>query len=177
MSGLALGAMAFGTTMQVKNQLQQGKDAQKLANARAAIDMQNAIDARNQAVEKAKITAERGRELLATQRSKFAAAGVLNNIDSPLVMAAKTQNDITKDIGFILETGRMESANYRASAVYEKASGKMARKQSKWNALASGASGFGSLAYMGYESGMFNKRTTSAKLNKAADAGWNWAGN
>lgn len=167
METLALGAMAAGTAMSISGQLQQGKaaeqegrDMQKLANVRAEIARQNAEAARTQSVEKAKILAERKTKLLASQKAAFAAGNVMINIDSPLVLAAETERDVAKDIGFVLEEGRVERDLLLSEAAYETAygslmakKGKAARKQSMWGALGTGLKGFGSMAYMGYQGG------------------------
>jgi hypothetical protein len=152
---LAMGAVGFGTAMQVSSKIQEGKNAQKLANYRAALDIQAAENARIKSVEESRILAEKRGKIVSSQKAGYAAGGVMLNVGAPLVVAAQTREDITKDIEFILESGRMESAQYRASAAYEKASGKMARKQSVWDAIGTGVSGFGSMAYMGYQGGMF----------------------
>jgi len=156
---LMMGAQGFGTAMQVSSKLQAGKDAQKLANYRAAMDVQAAEDTRRKSVEESRILAEKRGKIISSQKSGYAAGGIMMNVGAPLVVATQTRDDIAKDMGFVLETGRRESAAYMASAAYEKASGKMARKQSKWDAIGTGISGFGSMAYMGYQGGMFGGGT------------------
>ncbi|MDD5328041.1 MAG: hypothetical protein PHY02_09570 [Phycisphaerae bacterium] len=165
----ALIGQGVGTGLSIMGQIQEGKEAEEqgkrmkaLAQARAAIDIENAEAARERSVEEAKIKSERGTKLLARQKAAFAAGNVLTNVGSPLVLEAETKRDIAKDIGFILETGRGESDAYRSQAEYELAygdimekQGKKARKQSKWDALATGLGGFGSMAYMGYQGGYF----------------------
>lgn len=170
---LLLGAMAAGTTMSISGQLQQGREAElqgkkmeAIAKSRADILRQNALAVRNRAVEEAKIRGERGRKLLARQTTEFAAGNVLVNVGSPLVVEAQTKADIAKDIGFVLEEGRVESRELLSQAAYEEAygammkkRGKAARKQSKWNAIATGIQGFGTMAYMGYQGGYFGGKT------------------
>lgn len=150
-----LGLMAAGTTMSIMGQLQQGKQTQNIANARAKIDMANAEAARKAATEKASIQEEEGRKLLAKQKSEFIANGVLSNVGSPLVVAAQTKEDLSKDIGFTLEAGETEADYDTSMAGIEKAQGRQARQNSVWGAVSTGISGFGSLAMMGYASGAF----------------------
>ena len=155
---MAVGAV--GTAMQVKSTLQQGKDAEKTGKARAAIDIQNAEATRKASVEKARIQKERGRRLIEEQKSSAAAGGIRINVDSPLVIEAETQANITKDIGFGLETGRAESDAFRASAALEIAQGKAARKQSKYKALSQGLMGVSGLVSGASSAGLFTKKPT-----------------
>jgi len=161
---------AVGTAMKVKSTLQQGKDAEKIANARAAIDIKNAEATRKASVEKARIQKERGRRLIEEQKSAAAAGGIRINVGAPLVIEKETQEDITKDIGFGLETGRAESDAFRSSAALEIAQGKAARKQSKYNALSQGLIGFGSLAFGASKAGLFAKKPTVYGFGKGMTA-------
>lgn len=153
LTGTAITAMAAGTAMSAANTLKEGKDAQKIANARAAVDLENAKAARNASVEKARITNERGRRLLATQKAEAAAGGIKINEGSPLVIEAQTRRDINTDVGFILEHGRAEENYYKSSAAMERAYGKSARKRSKYSAWSQGLLGAGSIAFMGKNAG------------------------
>jgi len=157
MSILALAAIGGGTGMQVAGTLKEGKQAEKIAEARAAIDLKNAEATRKTSVEEAKIRGERGRRLLAEQQGAAAAGNIRINVGSPLVIAAQTRADIAKDIGFGLERGRAQSDFYRSQAALEIATGKAARKKSKWDAISQGIGGFGSMAFMGTQGGMWGK--------------------
>ena len=158
---LAIGAMAAGTGMQVMGTLQQGKDAEKIAKQRAAIEIANAEATRKASVTEAQIRAEQGRRLLATQKSQAAAGNVRINAGSPLVIAAETRELIARDIGYVLETGRVESDTLRANAALERAQGKAIRKQSKYSALSQGLMGFGSMFSLGKDAGWFTKTKTT----------------
>nr|MDD5010485.1 hypothetical protein [Phycisphaerae bacterium] len=83
MSTLAMGGMAFSTGSQIFGNIQQGKDAEKLANARAQIDIRNAELARQSSVEEAKILREQGEELKGRQKALIAASGVRLDTGSP----------------------------------------------------------------------------------------------
>lgn len=150
---VAITAMAVGTGISIAGTLKQGKEAEKIGKARAAIDLENAKAARNASVEKARIASERGRKLLATQQGAFAASGIRMNVGSPLVIEAQTREDVGKDVGFILEQGRAEEDYYKSSAAIERAMGKNARSQSKYSAWSQGLQGFGSIAFMGMNAG------------------------
>ncbi len=172
---LALAAIGIGTGLQISGTLrqgdiaeQQGRDAQKIAEARADIDIQNAEAARAAAVEEARIEKEKGRRLIATQKGQAAAGGIRINVGAPLVIEAQTRADITKDIGFILETGRAEEDFFRSSAALELATGRVAlrqgkeaKKQSRVSALTQGLMGFGTIAMMGSTSFSKTPLTTS----------------
>jgi len=172
---LAIGAMVAGTGMEIAGTLKEGKQAEKISKQRAAIDIQNAEAVRRASVEKAKIKSEQGRKLLATQKAQAAAGGIRINVGSPLVIETQTRADIATDIGYILERGRTESDYYRSSAAIEIATGKAARKKAKSSAWAQGIKGFGSIAYMGVESGMFGGTqqglTTSGTAIKGMPSG------
>lgn len=160
---LAVIAMGAGTGIGIANTLKGGKQTEKIANARAEIDIQNAEAARRSSVEKSKIKGERGRRLIETQKSTAAAGGVRINVGSPLVIEAQTRADIATDIGFILERGRTESNFYRSRAAVERATGKAARRKSKWDAISQGLMSAGSIAFMGSQAGMFSKTPISSR--------------
>lgn len=147
---LTLASIAFGvgTVAQIGGTLQQGKDANEIAKARAAVDIENAEAVDKAADEEAKIRRERGRRLIEEQKSEFAAGGVRINVGAPLVIEAETNAAVTRDIGFALKRGRAESAAFKASAALEIAGGKAAKKRSRQRALAQGILGFGSIAFM-----------------------------
>lgn len=150
-----VGAMAAGTTMSVMGTLQQGKDQQKIDNANAAILTQNAADAKKAADEKARIQEEQGIQLKERQKSEYAAGNVKMNVGAPLVLAAKTDADVALDKGFTLMQGRQQRDYLLSQANIYRQSGKNARKNARNSAWATGLTGAGSIAFMGYTSGMF----------------------
>ena len=154
----AIALMVVGTVQGMQATRQEGRDAEDIAQQRAAIDIANAEQARIAAVEKAKVKGERGRRFLATQKSQAAAGNIRINVGSPLVIEAETRDIITKDIGFILETGRAESDFFRSSAALEITTGKNINRQKKASAIAQGLRGFGSIALMSSQAGLFNKK-------------------
>lgn len=150
---LSMIAVGAGTGMQIAGTLKQGKQAEEISEARAAIDIQNAEAVREASVEKAKIQGERGRKLLEKQKSTAAAGNIRINVGSPLVIETETRAALAKDIGFSLEQGRVESDAFRASAAVERATGKAAKKRSKFAAIAQGLQGFATIAFMGAMAG------------------------
>lgn len=162
---LAMTGMVAGTTMGVMGTLEEGKQAEKIAQQRATIDIQNAEAARRASVEEAKIKKERGIRFLEGQKATAAARGIRLNVGVPLVIEAQTRADIAKDIGFTLERGREGERFYRSRAAIETAVGKAKRKRSKWDAISRGLSGFGSIAMMGTRTGL-EKRIAALESSK-----------
>ena len=172
---LALTATAIGTVASISGTLEEGEEVEKIAQQRAQVDLDNAEAVRRRSVEEATIKEERGRRLLATQKSRAAAGGVRINVGSPLVIATATRASIAKDIGFGLETGRAESDAFRSSAAIEIATGKALKKKSKFDALSKGLTGFGSIALGASGAGLFNKTpgvNTGATIFTGASAGF-----
>lgn len=145
---LAIIAVGVGTVAQIGGTLQAGKDANEIAKARAAVDIDNAEAVDKAADEEAKIKREKGRRLISEQKSQAAAGGIRLNVGAPLVIEAETNAAITRDIGFALKRGRTESSAFRSSAALEIAGGKAAKKRSRQKAFAQGIQGFGSIAFM-----------------------------
>jgi hypothetical protein len=160
---MAMVAMTAGTGMNVMGQMSYGSQMEDISNARAAVDIANSKAAKKTAIEEAKITAERGREFLASQKANFAASNVKINIGSPMVLEAENEMNIRKDVGYIIERGWNQASQYRQSAVMEKAYGAAEKRKSRWSALGSGLQGFGSLAYMGVQGGMFGTNSGYTK--------------
>lgn len=174
---LAAIAVGVGTTLQVAGTLQQGKDVEDIAKARAAIDIQNAAAVDEAADEEAKIRRERGRKLIAEQKSLAAAGNIRINVGAPLVIEAETNAAVTKDIGFALKRARVESAGFRSSAALEIASGKAAKRQSKFKALSQGILGFGSIAFMaasvpGVGETSIGGTTSTTEITRFAEGGF-----
>jgi hypothetical protein len=148
-----MGAMGVGTGVSVLGHIQEGKRAEDIGEARAAIDIRNAEAATRRSAEEAKILQERGRRLLATQKAAAAAGNIRTNVGAPLVIAAETRADIAKDIGFTLEGGREKSSYYRSRAEIERATGKHRRRQSIWDAISAGTGGFATMGLRGSDAG------------------------
>jgi len=149
MQALPMAGKIAGPLMSMLGTREEGKETEKIAEYRAAIDIANAEAVRRVAVEKARIKTERGRRLLERQKGIAAAGGIRLGVGAPLVIEAQTRADIAKDIGFVLETGREVSRLYRLRAEIERAIGKKGRKKSKWSVISQGLKGFGSIAMMG----------------------------
>lgn len=181
---LAIGGMAAGTGISMYGQYRQGKQAQEIGEYNAQIDEMRAEQMRRNAkfaeanarFEKenartaAQIQADKGRRLIATQKSRAAAGGVRVDIGQPLVTEAETKEAIGRDVAGIMRQGSQrakswmnQAGNYMSeanvftqSAAIEREMGDNARKNSIWNMVGTGLTGAGSIAFMGYNSGFFN---------------------
>jgi len=146
-------AMAGSTTFGVMSRLREGKEAQEIANARAAVDMADSAAVARRTLEAAKLKRRRGAEAIASQKVRTAAGGIRVDTGSPLVVEAQMRADIHKDIDFILETGATQRQRFFGSARLEKERGRKLRRQSMWDAVTTGLRGAASIAYLGYEAG------------------------
>lgn len=164
-------AVAAGTGMQAMGSIQEGKQAEQIGKYNASVLNQNAELAKKQSEEDAKIQGERGKRLLASQKAGFAAAGVKSNVGTPLVIEAQTKADIAKDMTWTLEHGTNEYNRLRSAAYMEKQIGKSKKRNSYWDAAATGVSGFGSLAFMANKSGGWSNLFGKGKTTGVTNAG------
>jgi len=144
----------IGTAISVAGTIEEGKQAEKIAKQRATVDERDAEAVREATVDEAKIRQERGRRILATQKSVAAAGNVRINRGSPLLIEAETQANITQDIGFVLERGRVESLALRSGADIERQLGENIRRQSTFAAIGKGVRGFGTIANLARDRGI-----------------------
>lgn len=128
-----LGLVAAG--IEAGGALRRGREAEDIAEQRAAIDIANAAAVRRASVERAKILAERGERLKARQKAAFISGGIKTNVGVPLLVEAQTRRDITADIGFSLETGRVEAGGFLTRAAVERRIGRAKKKRSKFEAI------------------------------------------
>ncbi len=152
---LVLGAV--GTGVSVLGTLQQGRQQEKIAKRQAEIDIESARQVRESSVEEARIKRERGRVLLARQKGAAAAGGIRLNVGVPLVIEAETQAAITQDIGFSLEGGREEAGFLRSRAAVTRATGRAARRRSRFSALTQGLLGAATFGTGAREAGLFRR--------------------
>ena len=157
--------MAAGTGMQIGGGLAEGRNLEAISEQRAGVDRANAAAAMRRAEEAAKVKLEQGRRMIANQTASIAAGNVRVDVGSPLVLKAQMQKDILKDVGFILEEGDTARRGYLASADIERATGRMYRRRSVWDAITAGLTGITDIAKLGYEAGWWDqqKETTSGQ--------------
>ena len=147
---LAIGGIQAASALQSGNISEaNAQEAADIARQRAELDEANAKAIRRTSVERALILQEQRDRLLASQTSAFISGGIRTNVGVPLLVEAETRADIAKDTGFILETGRVQSAQLRSSAGFRGAKakriesiGKSRKRKSRLDAIgiATGAS-------------------------------------
>lgn len=120
--------------LEAVSKLQAGREAEEIAAQRAEIDRASAKATRRTSVERARILRERGDITLAQIASAFISKGV-RKVGVPLLAEAQARADIVKDIGFDLETGRVEAGQFLSAAEQEKRLGKLKRKRSRFEAI------------------------------------------
>lgn len=157
---LALAGLAVGTGLTVGSTLQEGRRAEDIAEQRAAVDLADVQAVDEAAEDEARVTREKGRRLLATQQSVLAAGGIRLNVGLPLVIAAETEAEIAKEIGFGLETARAESAALRSRAGFEIDIGRAAKRKSRFLALSQGLLGIANIGSRAKDAGLFGRQTT-----------------
>lgn len=167
---LAAVGIAAGTGIGIAGTLEEGKQAEKIAKQRAAVDLANAEAVDKAGEEKARIKKEKGRRFIETQKSEAIAGNIRVNVGSPLVIETQTRSDIAKDIGFSLKTTRTESDFFRSRAAIEIATGKVAKRKSRLDALSQGLLGLGSLAFMGSQAGLFSRSQTGTAATSVSSA-------
>ena len=155
---------AVGTTVGIGQTLQQGKQAEKIAKARAQIDLKDAEAVRRASVEEATIEKERSVRARAAAKAAAAAGGIRINEGLPLVIDTQIAAATAKDIGFILERGRVKAGAFRSSAAIELARGKAIRRKSKFDALTQGLLGFGTLGLAASGAGLFSTSAGTATV-------------
>jgi len=160
--------MGAGTGMQIGSSLAEGRNAERIGEARANVDRANAAAAMRFAEEEAKIKLEEGRRLLATQKARFAAGNIRVDVGSPLVVAAQSRADVLKDVGFILERGEVRRQAYLNAANLERYQGKLIKRRSMWDAISAGLSGTANIAILGEAAGWFTSASPSLSSGYAS---------
>ena len=151
---------AVGAGISVAGTIEEGKQAEKISKQRATVDDRTADAVREATVDEVEIRKERGRRILATQKSQAAASNIRINRGSPLLIEAETRANLTQDEGFVLERGRVESLALRSGADIERDVGRNIRTQSRLSAVGQGLKGFGSIAGQASDRGLFSRTTT-----------------
>ena len=149
LSVTAMGATAVGTGVQMYGQRQQAKTAQRTAERNAKIQENQALQLEMDARENARRLREENKRKLKTQRSRYAAAGVINE-GTPLEVMAETAGLLELDA---LEIGRQAKAKataQRAGAVSSRISGYDQSRALKIASAGTLLSGATSIAGMGY---------------------------
>lgn len=123
----------------------EAKQAEAIAERRAAIDIKSAEMVERAGVEEARIKKERMRRLIEQQKGIAAAGGIRLDVGAPLVIEAETRAEYAKDIGFGLERSRELAALYKSRAGLERYYGKIKKRRSRWDIITQGAGLLGSM--------------------------------
>ncbi len=124
-ASLASDLTLVGAGLTAFSQFQAGKQQEENAQFNAAVQDQRAEQEKFAVRSEADIRHERGRKLLATQRAKFAGAGV-TGAGSPLLVIDETARNIALDVQTTLFSGRQRSNLLRSQASILRTSGKSA---------------------------------------------------
>lgn len=125
-TALLVGSAALG----VVSSLQQGRDAQAVANYNAALEANNARAARDQALAEENRVREDGRRFSARQRAQLAAQGRDPDTGTGLLAAIDTARGIELDALTVRAEGENRARGFENSSTLLRAEGKMARRQS-----------------------------------------------
>lgn len=134
-----------GTAVSVYSSVQQGKQADDLAEYNAKLAENEAQDARNLATEKENDKRLKTRQLISTQKAQLGASGVDINTGSALQLQQDTATLGEVDALRIRATGDKTVESYESQAALNKLQGSNAKTQGYVNAggsLLSGASSF-----------------------------------
>ena len=173
---IAIITSAAGTGMQMKGQYEAGKAAERQAKDEAALDEYNAKLAEREATESKEAAAyeeskfRKGAERLkATQRARYAKAGITFE-GSPLDVMAQTASELEMDALMIRRGGQLGYQRYTAeSELYKYAGrsallrGRSARRASQWGMAATGMKGGSELAFLSSLRGKKEKLSDTAK--------------
>ncbi len=168
---LALIMMTAGVGLDVGGEIEQGRQTMAIAEQRAQVDLENAAAVDKATDEQAKILEEKRIRTVATSKSDIAAGGIKLGEGLDLVIEAEINDTFWKEKKFGTEAGRSEAAFFRSRAGVERAVGKAAQKRSVWSAIGKGAIGFGSIAMMGVEAGLFESPFSGLKKGVGDVAG------
>ncbi len=158
-----LATLSAGTGLEVSETLRQGEQAQELAQARADIDLRNAQAVDEATDEKARILEKRRIRTVATTKSDIAASGIKLGRGIDLVLEAEINATFLREKKFATKSGRTEAQFLKSRAGLELGAGRAAVKSAKSKALVSGLIGFGSIAFLGLESGILKNPLPGAK--------------
>ena len=152
---LAIPAVIAGTGLSAYGQYQAGRETRSLSRSQAAAQAADAAAAREQAKEAARLKRAEGRELLARQRVAYAGAGVSG--PTPMLVLADTMDKIEQDAANIQRGGVNAYERGMQESAWTRRAGQSAYRSGLWGAGSSLMTGLGTAAFMGYESGMFQR--------------------
>lgn len=145
--GAANVALLAGTGFSAISSLNQGSMAAKIGKYENEVKQQEAKDVEAAVLEKTRLMADKGRRLLASQTAEFAASGIRVNTGVPLIVAAKTEENLNADIARELTRGYQQADLLRAEGRLAKTLGTRKKRMSYWDAAGESLAGLG-MAYL-----------------------------
>lgn len=145
---LAVALAGVGTAVSVYGQVQQAQTAKAMGKYNAKLAEQQALQTEMDAAENIRRKRRENKRLLATQRSRYAKAGVLEE-GTPLELLAETAGNLEMETLDYDRQQRMAAAGLRAQGAADLA---MGANQARGALIGAGASllqGAASTAYMG----------------------------
>ena len=144
MAGAAIAAvMVIGTTISVVGQVQAGKNANKVAQRNAEIQLREADLAKQNAEFNAKISEKEGRARRAKLRNDSGAGGTAVNDGTNLLALAEQEFTDDLEAQLIRRGGQLTADSLRANAAITSFSGKAQQQAANTGALGSLVTGLG----------------------------------
>jgi len=154
MAGTVAADLALiGTGLTAASQYQAGKQQEAMHKYNAQVQANQAQQEEWAAQHEAEARADRGRKLMASQRTGFAKAGV-SAVGTPLLVFEQTARDISEDMAMTTFGGTQRADYYRSQASLSRLYGRSARR--------AGAIGAGTSLLSGASQSMSTYRTTRA---------------
>ena len=181
--GLALGALAIGTTiaggvMQAQAQRQQGKDQEAIMKYNAAVKEQEAKQIEAKAVLDSQRNAEQAERIRSSLRAKLGASGAVMSEGTPLLLQAKQASELEFDNLMIGYNANVDATRLRNGANIDRAQGKMYARAGSNAATATlmntGGTVLGGLYDYGFvgNSNSFNNMSESQQTAKMRKQGY-----
>lgn len=141
----SLATAAVGTGLQAYGQYQQGKTAARVADYNARQAEQQALQTEMDATETIRRKREQDKRLLATQRTRYAASGVVQ-AGTPLEVMAESASLLEMEtLDYARQQGQRATA-MRTQAISDRIAGRDAFRAGRIGAGTSLLTGFGSMA-------------------------------
>ena len=148
MAGAGIGLMAVGTGAGMYASYQAGKANQKINNYNAAVADMQATDALARGETTASEAGTKTRELIGAQKAAYAAQGIDVTTGSAAEVQDQTQQIAQRDIQTIRLNALREAWGYKSQAKGMRMAGKYAYQGGVNNAIGTGLSGAGQVAFM-----------------------------
>jgi hypothetical protein len=148
----AIAVTVVATGVSVYGQVQQAQTAKAMGKYNAKVAEQQALQTEMDAAENIRRKRRENRRLLATQRSRYAKAGVLEE-GTPLELLAETAGNLEMETLDYDRQQRMAAAGLRAQGAADLALGSNQARAAYIGAGASLLQGTASAASMGYQAG------------------------